>query len=162
MSYTRFSGFAPRQIEGLSALLTRKGISFEIFADLQAYQELELEYQSEGAHRGRMSFDPHHISFDIEEADVEKLDEECAAAGFSHFDPDQVVDHQLESEDYLCPKCDHCDFQPGQCPTHGLPLLSFSQWNEVRRGREAASSRRLWIIGAALISALLLIVLMTK
>ena len=162
MSYTRFSGFSPRQVKELSELLQKKGIRFEVFVDMESFRELEDRSKQEHTLRGHFNFDPHHISFDVAEEDIEKIDEECAAHGFSHFDPTQNGEHQLESEDYLCPECDHCQMHTGLCPTHHLPLLSFSNWNAERRARDSTHGRRSIFIVAAVVVAIISAIFLLK
>lgn len=52
-------------------------------------------------------------------------------------------DPQLETSEYLCPKCDFRSSSHAPCPKHMLPVVEFSEWAKAISGRREKIAIRL-------------------
>lgn len=168
MEYRRYDGFAPRQIDEISELLSKKNIRFKVVVNEEALARLETEWKqsltSDIPQTGR-HFDPHHVSFDILEEDVPLIDGACRRAGFVEKAPEvsEEEEEQLFAhKDYLCLRCDHCQSEPGLCPKHQEPLLEFADWNAARNQGSQESMMKVGYLAVGLLAVLVIAWLLTR
>ncbi len=84
------------------------------------------------------------VFVDVPDEEIEKMetDPELESMGFSLGLP--VPD--FHNQDFVCPRCEHSQEQPGACPKDGTALLEFSDFVQHKNSASAPSKTVFYLV----------------
>jgi hypothetical protein len=129
-----FGPFPPYFIERLRSQLEAEGATCQVFSSKEAH----LKYQDKVRARGISEYPAMDGQADllfIEIADEHLLIVKGELERMGVVLVERDFDPELGRGEYLCPKCSHLSPKPGLCPKHQVPLLEFSSWAAIYKGR---------------------------
>ena len=128
-TYRTYGPLSPIHLRILQSKLDEVNSKYQIRADK------ELLSKAQRREKNSIEASPHlhntspvnlkeYLYIDIPKADILVVRSVLVKLGFEQT-PDLVTENSLEHEEFLCPKCDYLQSQPGFCPRHHLLLLSY-------------------------------------
>ena len=116
----RFGPFPRGEIGKIEGLLSKAGLTYQ------------TSVESETA----------FVEVADEEIEKMEIDPDLESLGFSLGLP--VPD--FHNQDFVCPKCEHCQEQAGACPQDGTALLEFSDFVQHKNAAQAPSKAVFYVV----------------